>query len=68
MTVFLFEEEEYVCKSCGGADWQANVFFRNSKKRWQEDYDADLHYILCADCDGPTDITPLKEYEEEDEE
>ena len=68
MTEFEFEEEEYVCKGCGSENWHANVFFINSKKRWQEDYDDEEHYIWCADCYGPTDITPQKEYEEDDEE
>ena len=65
MTEFEFVEEEYVCTSCGGENWHANVFFLNRKKRWFNDEE---HYTWCADCDGPTDITPLAEYEEEDEE
>ena len=62
MTEFEFEEEEYVCDSCGGENWHANVFFLNCKKRWVADRDCDF---WCADCDGPTGITPFAEYEDE---
>lgn len=58
---FSFETTDYVCESCGGADWHDTKYFLNSTKQWYDDS------TWCATCETDTNLVEADDYEGDDD-